>query len=223
MLYIVFCHSPLTLYPKVTGMFLSNSGIIVPPLKRTSSQDTTTFDPIVDEYVEPERDGEDAGDIEEEDEVESVVFLLQDVSSMKTFILTEDIGEDLVSGVSEFEYISEDDLEDLVDQIQLDEEECKCPNCTEKIGLLRHQSFLSKTVQQLLFGFHQLAKLFLSWAGQPRTCLYLVRRDWEQRDGVSCIPHLGGALLRQDKGDIGKSIPDAQEIFREPRDSRGKS
>ena len=168
-------------------MFLSNSGIIVPPLRRTSSQNTTTFDPIGDEYVEPERDGEDAGNIEEEEDVESVVFLLQDVSSTMTFILTEDIGEDLVSGVSEVEYISEDDLEDLVNQIPLDEDECKCPNCKEKIGLLRPQSFLSKTVQQLLFGFHQLARLFFGWAGQQRTCLYLVRRDWEQRDGVSCI------------------------------------
>ena len=181
----------------MSGFFLSNSGIIVPPLKRTnevieSAQDNSTFSSITAEYVEPERDAEDipeegAGDAPEESEGESVVFLLQGVSSTNTYILTEDISEDLASGVSKFEYISEGDLVDLVNQIQLDEDECKCPNCKEKDGLLRHQSFFSKTAQQLLLGVHQLVKPFLSWAGQPSTCLYLVRRDWEQVDGVSWL------------------------------------
>ena len=188
----------------MSGFFLSNSGIIVPPLKRTnevieSAQDNSTFSSITAEYVEPERDGEDAEDIPEEDaeegagdtpeesEGESVVFLLQGVSSTNTYILTEDIGEDLASGVSKFEYISEGDLVDLVNQIQLDEDECKCPNCKEKDGLLRHQSFFSKTAQQLLFCIHLLVKPFLRWAGQPSSCLYLVRRDWEYTDGVSWL------------------------------------
>ena len=214
----------------MTGFFLSNRGIIVPPIKRTnevieSAQDNSTFNSITAEYVEPERDEEDAGENSDEDtgdsseddagdnseedaedsseedagdsseehaeysseEVkgESVVFLLQGVSCTKTFILTEDIGEDLVSGVSKFEYISEDDLVDLVDQIQLDQDECKCPNCN-KIYVHGQQSFVSKAAQQILFGIHQLAKPFLSWAGQPSTCLYLVRRDWEQ-SGVSWL------------------------------------
>ena len=177
-------------------MFLSNPGIIVPPLKRTnevveSDEDLSTQ--AVGEHLriyehdEPLRDGDDEGDVPEEDQDESVVFLLQSVSSMNVYILTEDIGKDLVRGVSEFEYISEDDLVDLVKQIQLDEGECKCPNCKEREGVLRHQSFVSTTAQQILLSIHQLVQPFLSWTGQSSSCLYLVRRDWEQNDGVGYL------------------------------------
>ena len=175
----------------MTGILLSDSGIIVPPLKRTNEaieSDEDILTPRVEEHAMSDEHVQlvtDGGYIPEEDERESVVFLLQGVASMKVYLLTEDIGEDLVRGVSEIEYISEEDLVDLVEQIQLDEDECKCPNCKEKDGLLQHQSFVSKTAQQILFGIHQLAQPLLGWTGKPSTCLYLVRRDWELSDGVS--------------------------------------
>ena len=175
-------------------MFLSNPGIIVPPLKRTNEAVESDEDlPAereylrINEHVEPLRNGNDEGDILEEDHDKSVVFLLKSFSSMNVYILTEDIGEDLVRGASELEYISEDDLVDLVEQIKLDEGECKCPNCKFKDGVLRHQSFVSTTAQQILFSIHQLAQPFLSWTGKSSTCLYLVRRDWEQNDGVGYL------------------------------------
>ena len=103
-------------------------------------------------------------------------------------MLTEDVSDNFALGILDREHISDDDLTDLVIQFQNNEDIRVCRTCKKRKRLqvqVKHQTLFSKTIKLPLFCFHQLVKPLLSFAGQSRTSLFLVRRAWQQRQGVS--------------------------------------
>ena len=106
----------------------------------------------------------------------------------RAYMLTEDVSDNFVLEISDHEHISDNDLTDLVNQFQNNEDIRVCPTCKKRDRLqvqVKHQTLLSQTIQLPLFCFHQLVKPLLSLAGQSKTSLFLVRRAWQQRQGVS--------------------------------------
>ena len=119
-----------------------------------------------------------------------MIHILQGFSTCeeRAYMLTEDVSDNFALGISDHEYISNDDLTDLLNQFQNNEDMCVSPTCKKRKRLqvqVKHQTLFSQTIKLPLFCFHQLVKPLLSWAGQSKTSLFLVRRAWQQRQGVS--------------------------------------
>ena len=141
-------------------------------------------------YCIDEKNSEDEEDKGKGASKIGMIHILQGFSTCeeRAYMLTEDVSDNFVLEISDHEHISDDDLTDLVIQFQDNEDIRICPTCKKRKRLqvqVKHQTSFSQTIKLPLFCFHQLVKPLLSLAGQSKTSLFLVRRAWQQRQGVS--------------------------------------
>ena len=141
-------------------------------------------------YCIDKKNIENEEDKEEETSKVDIIHILQGFSTCeeRAYMLTEDVSDNFALEISDHEHISNDDLTDLVIQFQNNEDIRVCRTCKKRKRLqvqVKHQTLFSQTIKLPLFCFHQLVKPLLSLAGQSKTSLFLVRRAWQQRQGVS--------------------------------------